>query len=735
MSNTKKLYGHLMEIAYNLWWSWQSDVPTIFRDLDIELWRSVNHNPIALLKRLGADGFEERIHRHALGSRIIYAYHRLQEYMQPQRGWGATHAGPLKVRPVAYFSAEFGLHESLPIYSGGLGVLAGDHLKSASDLGVPLVGVGLFYDQGYFRQVIDSDGWQQETYGRAQLDMMPVRQILDEQGQPLSVKVDTREGSLYASLLKVQVGRCLLVLLDPSIEENLPADQRLTEHLERLYGGGQRERIRQELLLGVGGLRALRAMGIEPGVLHLNEGHCAFATLEAARYFREEQGQSLQDALTQVASRTVFTTHTPVEAGHDRFPAELMEQHLGPLCDELGMSLADLMALGRVNPADDSETFCMTVLALKTAQRANGVSNIHGHVSRKMWRGLWPDRKQHEVPIGHITNGVHVASWLAPQMRRLYVRHLGRDWMDRIRRREVWRGINEVDDGELWETHLFLKGRMVDFIQRRVLRQGQARGESEESIERRVGQLNPDHLTIGFARRFALYKRAWLLLEDEVWLEKLMCNKERPVQIVFAGKAHPQDDRGKELIQRIYRLSRDPRFEGRIFMVEDYDINVGRHLVQGVDVWLNNPRRPLEACGTSGQKVLLNGGLNCSTLDGWWAEACDGFNGFAIGQGFTHEDPVVQDKREAEQLRQVMEQELVPLFYQRDALGLPREWIARIKHGLESMAWQYNADRMVVDYTQQNYLPASGACVSALPDNSDLDLPTVVGWIAKQDNR
>jgi starch phosphorylase len=727
----EKLYDQLMECAHNLWWSWQPEVVEIFRDLDPELWRDMNHNAVAFLQHLGSRGLEERARDLAIESRVIYAIHRLQEYMNPQRGWGATHAGPLMVRPVGYFSAEFGLHESLPIYSGGLGILAGDHLKSASDLGVPVVGVGLFYDQGYFRQSVDANGWQQETYGRADLRTLPLKRATDADGSPLIVRVDTREGALHAGLLVAQVGRSRLVLMDPGVEENVEADQRLIEDMDRLYGGDRRVRIRQELLLGVGGLRALRMLGIDPGVLHLNEGHCAFATLEAIRLAMQEQGMDFKEAAAFVSARTVFTTHTPVEAGHDRFSPELLEEHLGPLRDSLGIDEQTFLGLGRIHPAEDREEFCMTVLALKTSQRANGVSAIHGGVSRRMWSSLWPDRRENEVPITHITNGVHAESWLAPQMRRLYERRLSRRWTERIRRREVWRGIDSVDDGELWETHRFLKGRLIDFVRRRLVSQDLRRGEPEEQARRRAGLLNPDALTIGFARRFALYKRAFLLIDDEDWLESLLCDPARPVQVIYAGKAHPKDDRAKELIQRIFHLSRDPRFEGRIVLVEDYDINVGRHLVQGVDLWLNNPRRPLEACGTSGQKVVLNGGLNCSTLDGWWAEAYDGYNGFAIGTGKIHKDPAEHDRQEAEELRHVLQDEVVPMFYRRDMTGLPRVWIGRIKHALIRLAWSYNAARMVVDYTQLCYLPAAGAATSSVPDETDLDLPTVIQWLGR----
>jgi starch phosphorylase len=730
MATTDKLYDQLMEIAYNLWWSWEPDVIEIFRDLDTHLFREVNHSAVAFLKKFGKKRLAARGKQLAIESRVIYAYHRMQEYMGAQRNWGTTHAGPLLVWPVGYFSAEFGLHESIPIYSGGLGVLAGDHLKSASDLGVPVVGVGLFYDQGYFRQMIDTEGWQQEFYSHVDRDMLPVRQAKDAQGNPVTIRLQTRSGALSASVLTIQVGRSRLVLLDPRMEDNLPDDQKLAGQLDRLYGGDQRVRIRQEMLLGVGGLRALRALGIEPAVLHLNEGHSAFVILEAARQIMQEQGMNFWDAIREVSARSVFTTHTPVDAGHDRFTPELIEETLGPLREELGIDQGALLSLGRVRPEDRGEPFCMTVLALKNCQRSNGVSFIHGGVSRRMWNTLWPGKKESDVPIGHITNGVHVASWLAPQMRRLYERHLGRSWIERIRRREVWNEINSIDDGELWETHRFLKDRLVEFVRRRLVLQGKARGEPEERLQRYGAFLNPDALTIGFARRFALYKRAWLLLSDEAWLQKFLCSKERPVQVIYAGKSHPRDDRGKELIQRIHRLSRDPRFEGHIVMVEDYDINVGRHLVQGVDLWLNNPRRPNQACGTSGQKVVLTGGLNCSTLDGWWAEAYDGNNGFAIGSGRVHMNPDEQDRREAEELRTTLEREVVPMFYRQDVTGLPRDWVSRMKHGLASLAWRYNADRMVVDYTEICYLRAGGATTSAVPEEDDLDLPSLFNWLA-----
>jgi starch phosphorylase len=711
-----KLYDQLMDISMNLWWCWQPEVISIFRDMDADLWREVNHNAIAFLKRLGPEKLQERVSELAIESRVIYAAHRLQEYMLLRSGWGPENAASLRSRPIAYFSAEFGLHESLPIYSGGLGVLAGDHLKSASDLGVPIVGVGLFYDQGYFRQSIDAEGWQQESYGNADEEMLPMQVAEGRDGKPLTIEVETRNESVAASVYKLQVGRSLLILLKPLPTEEEEADQKISSHSARLYGGNERVRIRQELLLGVGGLRALRALGVDPGVLHLNEGHCAFATLEAIRYAMAEQGFGFSEAKRYVSAMTVFTTHTPVEAGHDRFPPKLVEEQIGPLRDELKIDQAELLGLGRTKPDDDKETFCMTVLALKTSQRANGVSCIHGGVSRRMWNDLWPQRDEHEVPIGHITNGVHVSSWVAPQMRKLYERYLGRQWIEQISNRKVWRGVEQINDEELWETHRVLKGHLVNFVRRREMIQAEQRGEPVAEVKRRCSLLNPDYLTIGFARRFALYKRAGLLIEDEEWLKGLLGNLDRPVQVVFAGKAHPQDEKGKELIQRIFRLSRDKSFEGRIFLVENYDINVGRHLVQGVDVWLNNPRRPLEACGTSGQKVVLNGGLNCSTLDGWWAEGYDGQNGFAIGSGKVHKDTEEHDRREAQELKKVLSEEVVPLFYRRDQSGLPREWIRQVKNALMSLGWRYCAARMMIDYTQTSYLPAGGANTAHCPD-------------------
>ncbi len=710
--SAEALYEKCMALARNLWWSWQPDVVNIFRDLDPIRWRQLDHNPIALLKEFTPERLDARAQEMVLYSRINYAYRRLQEYLNATNTWGRTHAGVLGARPVAYFSAEFGVHESITIYSGGLGVLSGDHIKSASELGVPLVAVGLFYHQGYFKQYLDEHGYQREEYVDTLVENIPLEPALDAQGQPLTVSIDTRSGPIRAKVWRMHVGRVRLFLLDSNVEGNSPEDRELTS---RLYGGDHRTRIRQELILGIGGVRALRAMDLFPGVLHLNEGHSAFAPLEAIRERMFEDGLSFEEAMRQVAQMTVFTTHTPVPAGHDRFDGGLVEEHLGPLRDALGISYDQLMGLGRVEPTNHEEPFCMTVLGLKLSRKANAVSALHGHVTRRMWAALWPWRSEEEIPIGHITNGVHIPSWLAWQMQQLYDRHFPADWQQRMGDPEVWRTVQEVDDGELWETHFTLKSLLLSFVRRRVSRQCRRRGESEEAVEAARTMFDPHVLTIGFARRFATYKRADLILTDLDRLAALLNNPERPVQLIFAGKAHPADEPGKQLIQRIANLRHDPRFAGRITFIEDYDINVCRHLVQGVDVWLNNPRRPLEASGTSGQKVVLNGGLNLSILDGWWAEAYDGRNGFAIGRGTTHVSEEETDRRDAENLYRVLEQEVIPMFYQRDRDGLPREWIQRMKDSISTLAWRFSSDRMVMDYTRQCYLPAAGGLSSQMP--------------------
>ena len=700
----------LWALARNVWWSWDYDTRSLFRDLDPIRWRQLNR-PISLLIEMPLAHIERRARELVLHSRINYSYRRQREYLEADRTWGARHAGVLRPRPVAYFSAEFGLHVSIPEYSGGLGILAGDHIKSASDLAIPLVGIGLFYGQGYFRQYLDRNGWQHEEYLHTDVNQLPMEPAIGTNGEPVMVQIETRGDCLRAKVWRMKVGRCDLLLLDSNVEGNAPEDRELTS---RLYGGDGRIRIRQELLLGIGGYRALKAMGITPGVLHLNEGHSGFAVLEAISSRMRDEGLGFDQAASRVSREVVFTTHTPVPAGHDRFNASLIEEHLGPLRDRLGLSHERLMALGRENPGNHQEEFCMTVLGLKLSRRANAVSALHGEVSRAMWTSLYPDKTEDTVPIGHITNGVHVPTWLAPQMSRLYDRHLGTGWHERSAEARIWEGIDSVDDGELWETHLSLKSRLLEFVRHRAVEQAKHRGETGETLRRLGSVMSPDALTIGFARRFATYKRANLILSDIERLASMVNDPQRPVQFVFAGKAHPRDEPGKRVLQQVAELMRNHQFADKLVFVEDYDMNVGRYFVQGVDVWLNNPRRPLEASGTSGQKVVLNGGLNLSVLDGWWAEAYDGLNGFAIGTGRTHSNPDVHDVRDGEDLYQVLRDEVIPLFYQRDRDGLPRGWIKRMKRTIRTLGWRFNADRMVMDYTLKCYVPAAGGTSSQI---------------------
>jgi starch phosphorylase len=697
--------SRLRDLARNLWWTWQPEVIALFRDLDSDLWRQTNHNPIAFLSRMSQEELEQRALDLALEARVNYAFRRLHEYLHQEQTWGDIHCGTLRVQPVAYFSAEFGLHESFPIYSGGLGILAGDHLKTASDLGIPLVGVGLFYAQGYFNQHLDSVGLQQESYFETDLAQLPVEEVHVD-SKPLRVRVETRTGQITLRVWRVPVGRCTMLLLDSDVEDNTTADRGLTG---RLYGGDSRLRIRQELILGVGGVRALAAQGMHPGAIHLNEGHSAFAILETARQEMDDDKVDFAEGMRRVRRRTVFTTHTPVAAGHDRFSAELVEDALGPLREALGLPLETFMALGREDPEDRHSPFSMTVLGLGAAGKCNAVSALHGQVSREMWRHLWPALDEDQVPILHVTNGVHVCSWLAPAMCQLFDANLRRDWASSAIAPETWEPVSRIDNGELWETHQVLKSNLIRYVQRQVCLQEGVREKTGRACEWTAKRLEPQVLTIGLARRFATYKRADLVFADEKRLERLVSDPERPIQIIFAGKAHPQDEPGKRLIQRIFRLSRDERFLGRIVFLEDYDINVGRHLIQGVDLWLNLPRRPHEACGTSGMKAIFNGVLNCAVLDGWWAEAYDGLNGFGIGHGGQHADDEEQDRRDAEFFYEVLENEVIPLYYERQKDDVPTGWVERMKCGITDLAWRFCADRMMHDYAQWAYLPAVGA--------------------------
>ncbi len=712
MAEAKSLHQKLTELTGNLWWSWQAGLPEMFRAIDQPLWSGSAHNPLVMLEHYNSDRLELRARELGLHSRINYAYRRWQEYVSSQDTWGATRAGILNHQPVAYFSAEFGLHESMPIYSGGLGILAGDHLKSASDLGIPLVGVGLLYGEGYFSQHLDQHGWQQESYKSLHPEKLPLRPALGKDGNPVLTSVQTRTGQIFARVWRCDVGRIPLYLLDTNIPNNTEEDRRLTA---RLYGGDSRTRIRQEIMLGIAGARALVALGIQPSVIHMNEGHSAFAPLEIIRTRIKDDGLPFDEALRDTAASCCFTTHTPVEAGHDRFDAALVEEHVGPLADELGLSHEALVGLGRVNPQNTNEAFCMTVLAFKLSRKANAVSALHGVVSRRMWASLWPWQSEEEIPIGHITNGVHVPTWLAPQMRVLYDRVLPANWHTRTGEPDAWNSFEQTTTGELWEVHQSLKNQLIGFTRRRLEAQARRNDATEEQITEIQGMLDPRALLIGFARRFAPYKRTDLILRDFDLMANVINDSKRPVQFIFAGKSHPRDDNGKAILQRVWKATQESRLKGRVIFLEDYDINLARHLVQGVDVWLNNPRRPLEASGTSGQKVVLNGVLNLSVLDGWWAEAYDGTNGFAIGTGRSHVNSDIQDQRDWSSLIDVLKTQVIPMYYDRDPDDLPQQWVKRIKRSVRTLGWRFNSDRMVMDYVNRCYVPAAGGLSSQIP--------------------
>ncbi|WP_071516800.1 alpha-glucan family phosphorylase [Geitlerinema sp. PCC 9228] len=700
----------LADLAYNYWWSWTSDRLSLFRDIYPEVWESTNRNPVAVLNSVDPVRLSQLASDPIYIQRVKHMAEKFDSYMQETDTWAARVAPHItRDRPIIYFSAEFGIHESLPIYSGGLGILAGDHLKSASDLGLPIVGVGLLYRQGYFHQRINRHGWQEDYYIDSNFDEMPLQLMVDGNGDPITITLSIRERPVNIQIWKAMVGRTVLYLLDTDREDNDPIDRWLTGHL---YGGNKDTRIAQEMLLGIGGVRALKALGVQPSLYHLNEGHAAFCTLEIAREQMQQTSRSFHEVEPQVRERCVFTTHTPVPAGHDSFTADLMDSSFAEYWRELGLTRHQFLTLGARRLGDPWEPFNMTVLALRMCRTANGVSRLHGQVSRQMWQILYPDCQEDEVPIGHITNGVHVRSWTAPLMADLYNQYLGEDWSHRVSDAQVWSQIDRVPDGELWWRHQILKNRLVNHARSQAKKARENRGGDISEIEACDRLLDPDVLTIGFARRFSLYKRAYLLLQDPERMVRILANPERPVQLVFAGKAHPADEQGKRVLQRLFEWrEKHPEVRDRVAFLEDYDIHTAQKLVQGVDVWLNTPRRPLEASGTSGQKVCLNGGLNFSILDGWWCEGYQespngkGINGWAIGKDAEAEDQNQQDRWDAESLYHLLESEIVPLYYDRDRTGLSPGWCAMMKASIKTNAPVFNTDRMISEYVTKVYAP------------------------------
>ena len=692
----------LREMAYNLVWQWDEPVREVFRRLDRDLWEGTYHNPVLLLGSIA----QERLHAAARDDSYMAFYSRAHEkfthYMKEATWWDKKHG---EERPsIAYFSAEYGLAESLPIYSGGLGVLAGDHLKTASDLGIPLVGVGLLYQQGYFRQYLTPDGWQQERYPANDFYNLPLEPVLTTAGQPLYVELRLARARLKVKVWKVQVGRVPLYLLDTNIPEN---PRELQDITDQLYGGDRETRIRQEIVLGMGGVRALFAMGIRPVVYHMNEGHSAFLALERIRAYMQEAGLSFPEALEGVRAGSVFTTHTPVLAGFDLFSPELMDKYFGDYLPEARISRHELLALGRANALDSHEAFNMAVLALRTSAHANGVSKLHGEVSRGLFQKYYPQVPEEEVPIASITNGIHLRSWISDEMATLYDRYLGPEWWSRPAETWIWERVADIPDEELWATHERRRQRMIAIIRRRLSAQLQRRGAPPAELRKARGVLDTNALTIGFARRFATYKRATLLLHDAERLKKILLNPSMPVQFVFAGKAHPRDNEGKEFIKQLVAACQQEELRRHMVFLEDYDIQLARYLVHGVDIWLNNPRRPLEASGTSGMKVLGNGGLNLSILDGWWAEGYRGEAGWAIGAGEEYQDTAYQDYVESNALYTMLEGEVVPLFYRRDEDRLPRDWVTKMKNSMRLLCPQFSCNRMLHEYTERFYLPAA----------------------------
>jgi len=682
----------LRDLAYDLWWSWSPLATRLFAWIDPDHWKRY-HNPVQLLINVEPQQWARLLSDAEFCRTYESVIQALDNYRARQR-WFQERAQPLP-GPVAYFSMEFGIHESLGIYSGGLGVLSGDHCKAASDLGVPLVGVGLLYQSGYFRQTVDGDGYQQHIYPNYDFARLPVLPVEAPGGGVLTVPIDLPGRIVQAAVWKAQVGRVPVLMLDTDIPLNDPADRPITGIL---YVRGREMRVCQEIILGVGGVRALRSLGISPAVWHMNEGHVAFLGLERARV-RVGRGDGLGDALKAVARNAVFTTHTPVPAGNETFDKQMVSRYLEPWVREMGCEPEDVLNLG-----SDNGNFNLTVLAIKLSSAVNGVSKLHGQVSSAMWRHLWPSSP--ESPVGAITNGVHTETWIGPEMRSLYTQHLDPAWEDHLLDPEFWARIRAVPDEELWAAHRSQKERLIRFVRERVRLQGARHGLSPDELRNVEGLLDPHALTIGFARRFATYKRAVLVLTDLERLHKIVSDPAHPVQIVFAGKAHPADRAGQDLIRRLFLLTQG-ELRGKVVFLEDYDIEMARMLVQGCDVWLNTPRRPQEASGTSGQKCPINGGINVSIPDGWWAEGYRRDNGWAIGNGADSPNPEVQDREDADRLYAILEAEVVPRFFDRDAEALPRAWIATMKASIESVVPRFSAHRMVRDYVETMYLPAA----------------------------
>jgi starch phosphorylase len=702
----------LREMTFNLWWTWEPSARRLFRHLDPDLWNRTNHNPVRMLQLSRQARLEEVSQDKAFLRELKEVYDAFKKYLARADTYGKAGAGAAIQKPVAYFSAEFGFHESIPNYSGGLGILAGDHCKSASDLDLNFVAIGLLYRHGYFKQEIDKDGAQQAVSLNQNFHHLPIREV-QRDGQNLLISVRILDRDVFAKVWQLQVGRISLYLLDTDTPPNSTEDRLITAEL---YGGDLEMRMHQEIVLGIGGVKALSALGIEAEVFHMNEGHSAFLALERIRLNVVEKKLDFYAALQLVASANIFTTHTPVPAGNDSFSREMMRKYFGNFAKELGLPFDELFSFGQTR-IDRNDPFSMTILALRMSRHSNGVSKLHGDVSRSLWKDVWSGVPEHEVPITSVTNGIHTKTWMAPEFSALYRKYLG-DWEESLTEQDFWRRVIDIPDTQLWDTHQRLKLRLVEFARERVRAQRERVGESPESIRNVNRILDPEILTIGFARRFATYKRGVLLFSDKERLKRILNDTTRPVQFIFAGKAHPRDDAGKALIQEVYKFSREAGLENRIVFIEDYDSYIARRLVQGVDLWLNNPLRPLEASGTSGMKTAPNGGLNLSVLDGWWAEGYNGNNGWAIGSEISDGTVEFQSEVDSGSLYQLLENQIIPLYYAKPDGKLPLAWLQLMRESIRSVTPVFNTHRMVKEYTERLYIPAAKSHAEFARENS-----------------
>lgn len=697
-----KRVGELLDIANNLWWAWNSEFLRLFKEIDSDLWETVGKNPVKFLKLVSQDKLEDIAKDEEFLAKYDEVVNHFNSYMQTKETWFSKNYPNNANDLIAYFSAEYGIDEIIPIYSGGLGILSGDHLKSASDLGLPFVAVGLLYKNGYFNQKIDGYGTQKTEYTNIDLDNLPILPVKDENGEDLIIDVDFPDRKLYLKIWKIVVGRISLFLMDSDIDKNIAEDRVVTL---RLYGGDQEMRIRQEIVLGMAGIKLLKRLGLNPSVYHMNEGHSAFLTLEVIKDAMEEKQVSFEVAKSMCSAKTVFTTHTPVPAGNDIFPIELMDKYFSNFWPKLGISREDFLRLGMKNSQGIEQGFNMGMLALRIAGKKNGVSKLHGAVSRRLFSDVWPNIAPDESPIEYVTNGIHTCSWLAPSMKKLFNQYLKPYWQDNIQDDETWNDIKNIPNKELWDTHTDRKKKLFALVKNNITTRLKSSGYNYEEINEIVSKLNPNALTIGFARRFATYKRATLIFRDLERLTQLLNNPERPVQLIFAGKAHPADKEGQDLIKYIHEVSMKPQFKGKIFLLENYNIAMSRYLISGVDVWLNNPRRPMEASGTSGQKASVNGVINFSVLDGWWAEGYNQKNGWTIGDNTEYQSYEEQDIADSESLYNTLENKIIPLYYEnKKEDGVSDKWMEMFKNSIISTGGKYSTSRMVIDYTRDYYM-------------------------------